>query len=52
MSRIEQLKAMALRKLIHVVLSVFLIIPFIINLNAYGISTTLYFTLITLGGSP
>ncbi|GAB6946404.1 phosphatidate cytidylyltransferase [Vulcanisaeta sp. JCM 16161] len=51
MSRIEQLKAMALRKLIHVVLSVFLIIPFIINLNAYGISTTLYFTLIALGVS-
>ncbi|WP_054854714.1 hypothetical protein [Vulcanisaeta sp. JCM 16161] len=51
LSRIEQLKAMALRKLIHVVLSVFLIIPFIINLNAYGISTTLYFTLIALGVS-
>ncbi|BDR91354.1 phosphatidate cytidylyltransferase [Vulcanisaeta souniana JCM 11219] len=39
---------MALRKLIHVVLSVFLIIPFIMNLGIYGISTTLYFTLITL----
>ena len=51
MSRIEQLRAMALRKLIHVVLSVFLIIPFIVNLRAYGISTTLYFTLITLGVS-
>ena len=51
MSRIEQLRAMALRKLIHVVLSVFLIIPFIVNLKAYGISTTLYFTLITLGVS-
>ncbi|WP_054849771.1 hypothetical protein [Vulcanisaeta sp. JCM 14467] len=42
---------MALRKLIHVVLSVFLIIPFIVNLNAYGISTTLYFALIALGVS-
>ncbi len=51
MSRIEQLKAMALRKLIHVTLSVFLIIPFIVNLEAYGISTTLYFTLIVLGVS-
>ncbi len=51
MSRMEQLRAMALRKLIHVVLSVFLIIPFIVNLNAYGISTTLYFALIALGVS-
>ncbi len=51
MSRLEQLRAMALRKLIHVVLSVFLIIPFIVNLGIYGISTTLYFTLITLGVS-
>nr|WP_245522491.1 phosphatidate cytidylyltransferase [Vulcanisaeta distributa] len=51
MSRIEQLKAMALRKLIHVALSIFLIIPFIVNLKTYGISTTLYFTLITLGVS-
>ncbi len=51
MSRIEQLKAMALRKLIHVVLSVFLIIPFIVNLGVYGISMTLYFALIALGVS-
>ncbi len=51
MGRIEQLKAMALRKLIHVTLSVFLIIPFIVNLETYGISTTLYFTLIVLGVS-
>ena len=51
MSRLEQLRAMALRKLIHVVLSVFLVIPFIVNLGIYGISTTLYFTLITLGVS-
>ncbi|WP_188602690.1 phosphatidate cytidylyltransferase [Vulcanisaeta souniana] len=48
LSRLERLRAMALRKLIHVVLSVFLIIPFIMNLGIYGISTTLYFTLITL----
>ncbi|MGC9153986.1 MAG: phosphatidate cytidylyltransferase, partial [Vulcanisaeta sp.] len=46
-----QLKAMALRKLIHVVLSVFLIIPFIVNLGVYGISMTLYFALIALGVS-
>ncbi|MGC8606214.1 MAG: phosphatidate cytidylyltransferase [Vulcanisaeta sp.] len=51
LSRIEQLKAMALRKLIHVVLSVFLIIPFIVNLGVYGISMTLYFALIALGVS-
>ncbi|WP_054857608.1 hypothetical protein [Vulcanisaeta sp. JCM 16159] len=51
LGRIEQLKAMALRKLIHVTLSVFLIIPFIVNLETYGISTTLYFTLIVLGVS-
>jgi dolichol kinase len=42
---------MALRKLIHVVLSVFLIIPFIVNLGVYGISMTLYFALIALGVS-
>ncbi|MGC9152414.1 MAG: phosphatidate cytidylyltransferase [Vulcanisaeta sp.] len=51
LNRIQQLKVVALRKLIHVVLSVFLIIPFIININAYGLSTTLYFTIITLGVS-
>jgi len=51
LSRIEQLIAIALRKLIHVILSVFLIIPFIINLNAYGLTRTLYFTIITLGVS-
>jgi len=51
LSRIEALKAMALRKLIHVVLSVFLVIPFIINLSTYGLTNTLYFTIITLGVS-
>ncbi len=51
MSRVEQLRAMALRKLIHVTLSIFLVIPFIVNLRAYGLSTTQYFTLIVLGVS-
>ncbi|MFP3216967.1 MAG: phosphatidate cytidylyltransferase, partial [Vulcanisaeta sp.] len=51
LGRIEQLKAVALRKLIHVVLSVFLIIPFIINLSNYGLTNTLYFTIIALGAS-
>jgi dolichol kinase len=51
LGRIEQLKAVALRKLIHVVLSVFLIIPFIIDLSNYGLTNTLYFTVIALGAS-
>ncbi|WP_069808015.1 phosphatidate cytidylyltransferase [Vulcanisaeta thermophila] len=46
MNRLEKLKAIALRKLIHVVLSVFLIIPYIANLSLIGLTTQLYFTIL------
>lgn len=49
MSRLEKLKAIALRKLIHVVLSIFLIIPYIVNLNLIGLSMQLYFTILMVG---
>lgn len=49
MSRLEKLRAMALRKLIHVVLSIFLIVPYIVNLNLIGLTMQLYFTILMIG---
>ncbi len=49
--RLTELKLLALRKLAHVSLSIFLIIPYIADLSITGLSTLQYYTILTIASA-
>lgn len=48
MSRFRELRALAYRKLMHILLSILLIIPYIVDLEIYGISAVEYYVILTV----